>query len=181
LGNKLTESNNNISSLQKDVADLKNPPVQADDDGDGVPNSKDLEPNTPKGSLVDVNGRTIPIQKTTTSNIGTASVAAPIFSVFFSVNSAHIDDLNQEKIVAAAKMLKENPDMKLDLVGHSDKTGGVLFNELLSKKRAQAVYDRLKSFGIDPSRLAVVGKGIEDPLSTDILSVNRRVDFVIKK
>ncbi len=183
LGNKINEIDNKVTLAQKDIVDLKNPAKEADDDGDGVPNSKDLEPNTPKGSYVDVNGRAIPTAKTlTTTTVGTSDVATPLFSIFFDVNSDFIDDLNQEKVLAAAKMLKENPNLKFDLVGHADKTGGTLYNEILSKKRSQAVSDLLvKSYGIDASRLNVIGVGINEPISKDNLRLNRRVDFIIKK
>lgn len=179
LGSKLNDIDNKVGTLQKDVADLKDPPKEADDDGDGVPNSKDLEPNTPKGNLVNFHGITIPKAGTG----GTVTIAgAPLFSAFFAVNSTHIDILNQEKIAAAAKMLKEDPNLKFELVGHADKTGGVLYNELLSKRRAKAVCDLLvKSYSIDSARLTITGKGITEPLSKEILSVNRRVDFIIKK
>ncbi len=176
LGNKLNEIDNKVNVLQKDVADLKNPVKEADDDGDGVPNSKDLEPNTPKGNLVNFQGITIP--KTSSS----AGLNQPQFSIFFTVNSTVIDAVNEEKIASAAAMLKANSDLKFDIVGHADKTGGQVYNQLLSEKRAKAVYDKLiKSYGIDASRLSIVGKGITDPISSDILGVNRRVDFLIKK
>jgi OOP family OmpA-OmpF porin len=176
LGNKLNELDGKVAQIQKDVADLKNPAKEADDDNDGVPNSKDLEPNTPAGNLVNFQGITIP--KTGT---GVAEVK-PQFSIFFTVNSSYIDAINEEKIAAAAKMLKDDSSLKFEIVGHADKTGGQVYNDLLSKRRAQAVYDKLvKSYGIDASRLTVVGKGINEPLSSDILSVNRRVDFLIKK
>jgi len=176
LGNKLNELDGKVAQIQKDVADLKNPAKEADDDNDGVPNSKDLEPNTPAGNLVNFQGITIPKAGT-----GVAETQ-PQFSIFFTVNSTYIDAINEEKIAAAAKMLKADPNLKFEIVGHADKTGGQVYNDLLSKRRAQAVCDDLtKSYGIDASRLTVVGKGINEPISRDILSVNRRVDFLIKK
>ena len=70
----------------------------------------------------------------------------------------------------------------MELIGHADKTGGKAYNELLSKKRAQAVYDLLvNKYGIDGTRLIVKGVGINDPVSNDVLSFNRRVDFIVKK
>lgn len=176
LGNKLNEIDNKVNAIQKDVADLKNPAKEADDDGDGVPNSKDLEPGTPKGNLVNFQGITIPKTGSATD------LSQPQFSIFFAVNSTVIDAVNEEKIAAAAKMLKANPDLKFDITGHADKTGGQVYNQILSEKRAKVVYDKLvKSYGIDASRLSIVGKGITDPISSDILGVNRRVDFLIKK
>jgi OmpA-OmpF porin, OOP family len=180
LGQKLDALDARVTSLEKEVATIKKnvpDPNGPDDDKDGVPNDKDLEPNTAAGALVNFQGRTIPIGTTTTT-----TATAPLFSVYFAVNSSVIDETNQEKVATAAKMLKDNPTMKFDLVGHADKTGGAVYNDLLSKNRAQAVADLLiNSFGIDKSRLIVTGKGYNEPIATDILSVNRRVDFIISK
>ena len=186
LDSKLNDIDNKVGTLQKDVADLKDPLKEADDDGDGVPNSKDLEPNTPKGNIVNFQGVTVPGAKTgetVTIAVAPLTIAgAHLSSIFFAVNSTHVDILNQEKIAVAAKMLKEDPNLKLELVGHADKTGGVLYNELLSKRRAQAVCDILvKSYSIDSARLTITGKGNTELLSKEILGVNRRVDFIIKK
>lgn len=175
LGQKLNDLDARVGKVEKDLASHLNPPVEADDDGDGVPNSKDLEPGTPKGTLVNFQGITIPKASTT-------AIVKPQFSIYFDVNSSVITDANKEKVAEAAKMLKDDPTLKFQLVGHCDKTGGSVYNDLLSKRRAQAVYDLLtKSFGIDASRLSVEGKGFNDPIATDILSVNRRVDFLIAK
>lgn len=175
LGQKLTDLDSRVTKAEKDIDLLKNPPIEADDDGDGVPNSKDLEPGTTKGNLVNFQGITIP------KGTGTA-VVKPQFSIYFEVNSSVIDETNKQKVAAAAKMLMDDPTLTFELVGHADKTGGAVYNEILSKKRSQSVYDMLTtSFGIAGSRLTVTGKGYNDPLASDILSVNRRVDFIIKK
>ena len=157
LGKKLNEVDGKVGVLQKEVADLKNFAKQTEAEKTKILNTP-VAPVEVKAEIV------------------------PQFSIFFNVNSNVVDALNQEKIASAAKMLKENPDMKFELVGHADKTGGQLYNELLSKKRAQAVYDLLvKSYGIAPARISVIGKGTNDALSSNVLSVNRRVDFMIKK
>lgn len=174
LGQKLNDLDARVTKAEKDIELLKNPPTEADDDADGVPNSKDLEPGTAKGNLVNFQGITIP------KGTGTA-FAKPQFSVFFEVNSSVISETQKEKVAAAAQMLKDDPSLKFDLVGHADKTGGAAYNDILSKARSQAVYDMLtKSFGIEAGRLTVEGKGYNDPLAVDILSVNRRVDFIKK-
>jgi outer membrane protein OmpA-like peptidoglycan-associated protein len=169
------EAYSKIIQMQNYITALQNPPIELDADSDGVPNSKDLEPETPKGNLVNFQGITIP-------QVPAITITAPQFSVYFAVNSSVVDENNKEKVAAAAKMLKDNPTLKFDLVGHGDKTGGAVYEEILSKNRAQAVFDLLtKSFGIEASRLTVTGKGYDEPISTDILSVNRRVDFIIVK
>jgi OOP family OmpA-OmpF porin len=179
LGKKLAETDNITTQIQKDVTALMNPAKEADDDGDGVPNSRDLEPNTPKGSIVDANGRAITLAGLGGNNQLASSEAQPQFSIFFTVNSSDIDELNLEKAFAAAEMLKANNNLDFDIIGHTDKSGAEEYNEYLSKKRAQAVYDLLvKEYGIEPSRLNIIAKGDKEPLSQNILSVNRRVDFI---
>ena len=195
LGKKLKEVDAKSTQLQSDVAKLKNPPVEADDDGDGVPNSRDLEPNTPKGNLVNFQGVTIPkataagtasnsnvTNNTTNNNSVHLDYKAAILSVFFPVNGYSVDDLNIEKIASAVVILEQDSTLKLDLVGHADKTGGQLYNDILSKKRAESVYNILvKTYGDKPNRINVIGVGVKEPMSANVLSINRRVDFFIKK
>jgi hypothetical protein len=98
--------------LQNDVKSLKNPATEADDDGDGVPNNKDLEPNTPKGNLINFQGITIPkvTPATSTTSPATTSSATdiatekPLFSIYFRVNSDAIDANNKEKT-----LIREEP------------------------------------------------------------------------
>jgi len=175
LGEKLNAVDAKVADLTKKLNDHLNPTPEADDDKDGVPNSKDLEPNTPPNTLVNFQGITIP---KATAN----AEMKPQFSVFFPVNLTTIDALNEEKVAAAARMLLDDPTLTFELTGYADKTGNTAYNDKLSLRRAQAVKDKLiKEYGIDGARLTVIGKGDKYPLSTDILSVNRRVDFIIPK
>ena len=104
------------------------------------------------------------------------------FSVFFAYNSASIDDPGQKEIKEAVNILKTNKDIKIDLIGNADKTGNELYNDILSKRRAQAVFDVLvKEYNIDPSRLNIIAKGSKEPISKNMLYENRRVDMVMKK
>jgi len=191
IGNKLNEVTNKvndvegkITQLQKDVTELKNPPKEADDDNDGVTNSKDLEPNTPQGNLVNFQGKTIPKAENITTNTTNTTVIetktdAPLFSIFFAIGSTTINDLNKEKIATAAKMLLKDNAMNFKLLGFTDKTGNVSANKILSEKRAQAVRDMfINSYGIDKTRITIAGNGVSQ-LSNDDLNVNRRVDIII--
>jgi outer membrane protein OmpA-like peptidoglycan-associated protein len=73
--------------------------------------------------------------------------------------------------------MKDNPSAKFELVAHCDERGGKALNDALAMKRAQAVQDHLANFyKIDRSRLVIVTKGEDDPL-TSKYQINRRVDF----
>ena len=77
-----------------------------------------------------------------------------------------------------AEYLKANPDINVLIQGYADKnTGTPEYNLSLSQKRAQAVFDALtKTYGIDPSRLAMEAEG-SSTQPYDVNNWNRIVIF----
>jgi outer membrane protein OmpA-like peptidoglycan-associated protein len=79
--------------------------------------------------------------------------------------------------------LKNNPDTYLKIVGHTDNTGRVDYNQTLSEKRAESVYDYLRAQGVTISRMTYEGKGIHEPVASNNTeqgrSLNRRVEILI--
>jgi len=79
--------------------------------------------------------------------------------------------------------LKENPDHKLRITGHTCNLGDPKKNLTLSNKRAQSVKNFIKSQGIDDAQFEIFGKGQEEPIAdnaTDEGKIkNRRVQFEI--
>ena len=81
-------------------------------------------------------------------------------AIFFKIGSARIDDYGMVNIQLAAKILKANPDKKYKIAGYADKaTGSASWNQKLSEKRAQAVYDALIKEGVDKDQIELVGFG----------------------
>jgi len=81
-------------------------------------------------------------------------------------------------------VLKETPNVKVQLSSHTDERGAVKYNEELSQKRAQSVVDYLISSGIDSSRLIAKGYGFSNPLIKNAKTeeehqMNRRTTFKI--
>ncbi len=80
-------------------------------------------------------------------------------------------------------LMKENPNMKIEISGHTDITGSVAINLKLSGDRAKAVVEYLVQKGIDPSRLKSKGYGSSEPIANNATSQgrakNRRVEFKI--
>jgi outer membrane protein OmpA-like peptidoglycan-associated protein len=81
-----------------------------------------------------------------------------------------------------ARVLKENPELKIRITGHTDSDGNDALNLDLSKRRALSVKNELTStFGIDPSRMETEGRGESQPLgpndSAEGKARNRRVEF----
>lgn len=107
---------------------------------------------------------------------------AVIYGINFDFNSDKLRDESKivlEKIVA---VLKDNPDWKMTIEGHTDNIGGESFNKTLSEKRAESVKNYLTTAGIDVSRLSSSGLGLSKPLAPNDTEFgraqNRRVELV---
>lgn len=82
-----------------------------------------------------------------------------------------------------AKVLKENPEVKIKITGHTDSDGNDAFNLDLSKRRAASVKNELvKTFAVDASRMETEGKGETEPVAPNTTpegkAQNRRVEFL---
>lgn len=81
-------------------------------------------------------------------------------AIFFQIGKSVIDDYGKVNIQLAAKIIKNNPDKKYKVAGYADKaTGSASWNQKLSERRAQAVYDALISEGVSAQQLELVGFG----------------------
>jgi len=161
---------NDVDPFTPRNADVDASGREKDTDGDGVADSVDKEKDTKRGAMVNWQGVTIPR--------GTAGGYMP--SVYFTFNSTSIEYANYERLSASAQVMKNNPEVTVMVVGHTDKTGSEDYNTELSEKRAQAVIDHLvKYYGIDESRFEIVGKGKSEQLNTSQNNINRRVDLII--
>lgn len=80
--------------------------------------------------------------------------------------------------------LKANPDVNVQILGHTDSVGSDENNRSLSLKRAQAVKDWLTAKGINSARIKVVGKGEAEPIASNDTSDgrarNRRIEFQVE-
>ncbi|MDE7143419.1 MAG: OmpA family protein, partial [Muribaculaceae bacterium] len=87
---------------------------------------------------------------------------APLMStVRFSLNSAKVSAMEMVNVYNVAEYMKANPDANIVITGYADKnTGSSAYNQKLSERRAQAVYDILvNDYGIAPSRLTKSAEG----------------------
>ncbi len=138
-------------------------PEPLDTDGDGVPDVSDKCPNTPKGAKVDKDG------------------CWAYHGVFFDFDESTIKPEFQPLFDNAVFVLNQNPDLTVEIQGHTDDVGTEEYNLELSEKRAQAVKDYLVSQGIDESRLTVKGFGKSNPAEDNDTeegrAYNRRVYF----
>jgi outer membrane protein OmpA-like peptidoglycan-associated protein len=97
----------------------------------------------------------------------------------FGFNSAVLPDSAHAMIDVVAQVMKESPDIKVRVEGHTDAIGSADYNAALSERRALSVGEYLVKMGVDPSRLQLIGKGMAEPLTRNPYDPNnRRVQFV---
>jgi OOP family OmpA-OmpF porin len=156
-----------LQAFQRDVYFGAAPVVAAvdgDDDEDGVKNSKDRCPNTPKLVRVDERG------------------CWASRDVYFETNSAEIDEDSKELLrTLGVAVLKANPDLRVRVDGHTDARGSDKYNQALSERRAAAVRKFFIDEGIDGGRLESRGFGESAPAApndtAENMRMNRRVEF----
>ncbi len=141
----------------------KKPEGPKDSDGDGVLDPDDKCPNTPKGAQVNKVGCWI------------------VKGLLFDFDKADIKPQYYKNIDAVIKVLKANPNMKVEIQGHTDNVGSAAYNMKLSLRRAQAVANYITSHGISPSRITVKGYGFTKPVASNDTpegrALNRRVQI----
>src|SRR5689334_313249 len=155
-----------------------------DDDHDGVNNCDDRCPDTAAGTVVGPDGCP---QK----------VVIDLRGVNFKFDRPKTGEHNIEPTLQlptadsiaildqAIDALKRYPEIKVELDGHTDSIGTDAYNQKLSERRAQIVYDYLTSHGVDPSRItAVKGFGETQPIDTNATKEgrarNRRTEMKVE-
>lgn len=108
---------------------------------------------------------------------------AVLDGVVFDHDKATIKPESKPALDSIGKFLKDNPNLKAFIVGHTDMAGAFDYNMKLSQQRAQAVVDALvKDHGIAAARLSAHGVGSLSPAQTNRSeqgkSQNRRVEMV---
>ena len=141
--------------------------VKIDSDHDGVVDSLDKCPNTPKGFFVNQAGCGIKKR----------------LEVHFKSNSANLAAGSVQEIRKFAQYLERMPHVTVTIEGYTDSSGYFRKNIVLSKQRANAVRKALISLGISPKRIKAVGKGPLNPIANNETkegrALNRRIEAVI--
>lgn len=103
--------------------------------------------------------------------------------VNFAFDSAEITPESQVILQSAADVLKENPNVKINVTGHTCSIGTDEYNQGLSERRADAVRQNLIGQGVVAERLQAAGKGESQPVADnatkDGRAQNRRVELAV--
>jgi OOP family OmpA-OmpF porin len=137
----------------------------SDMDGDGVPDSRDKCPNTPKGIKVDSDGCPIPLKEKISMTL----------IIEFDYDKSDVKPIFHKDIEKVANVLKAYPEKDLQLEGHTDSIGSDAYNMKLSKRRAESVKKYLVGiFGIKESRISTVAFGESQPVATNDTAEGRQ-------
>ncbi len=106
-----------------------------------------------------------------------------LHGIRFDLDSAEIRPESTPALDEIARLMREEPELALLVVGHTDNQGGFDYNIDLSRRRAAAVAEALvRDHGIDRGRLTPWGVGYAAPMASNASpegrAMNRRVELV---
>jgi outer membrane protein OmpA-like peptidoglycan-associated protein len=151
-----------------------------DDDGDGVPNSRDRCPDVPGPPEND--GCPLPEPEPLVEL--QAERISLTEAVHFDTGLDTIKPESHAMLDQVATLIQRHEELqRIRIEGHTDNVGTAEFNQDLSSRRAQAVLRYLVAHGVASSRLEAVGYGFGRPVASNETDEgrarNRRVEFLI--
>lgn len=108
-----------------------------------------------------------------------------LYGIFFDTGKADIKAESKASLDQIGELMKQRPDLKLHVVGHTDNVGGVDSNMALSKRRAESVVAALaNNYSVNRARLTGNGVASLAPVKTNTTeegrAKNRRVELVLQ-
>ncbi|MBJ2156670.1 OmpA family protein [Variovorax sp. IB41] len=105
-----------------------------------------------------------------------------LYGILFDLDKDVIRPESQPTLDEMTKLMRNNPPLKLSVVGHTDAQGEARHNDDLSKRRAVAVIGVLVKAGVDPRRFTTRGAGAAEPVAPNDNEAgrakNRRVELI---
>ena len=143
--------------------------VPADGDADGVADASDLCPQSAANAQVDAFGCEV-------------DAAIVLRGVNFLTDSDQLTGQSLAILDVVAATLTANPDIRVQVAGHTDSQGEDVYNKDLSQRRAASVVNYLVGKGVASDNLQPAGYGEEQPVadngSAEGRAENRRVELV---
>jgi len=103
-------------------------------------------------------------------------------AIVFELNKYYLKKESIPILEQVVRVMKSQSDLKLEIKGHTDSTGGSEYNKKLSRKRADSVAEFLVKNGISPERVTSEGYGSDFPVADNSSesgrSKNRRTEFI---
>ena len=104
-------------------------------------------------------------------------------NMFFATDKTTILPSSGPTLQELYEFLRDNPEIRIRIIGHTDNVGKDDYNQRLSEGRAKSVKQEMINRGIDSKRIVTAGRGEKDPIvpndSPEHRQMNRRVEIVI--
>ncbi|MBI4648001.1 MAG: PD40 domain-containing protein [Bacteroidia bacterium] len=167
LGDKGVEPDRIISSFSKENPDNSvQMKISADDTKDMVTEKKE-EPSGLKTTDNIISGRQVVVK-----------------DIFYDFDK-YQTDIYYDNMNILAEYLVNNPDVSIEIVGHTDAQGSDEYNERLSLKRANFIKEYLVKKGANKAYISTKGEGEDKPIALDASpetrKYNRRAEIYVKK
>ena len=154
-----------------------------DSDMDGVPDGIDLCPGTPPALRVDPRGCPIEVIERETELLDTGIIR--LENAQFETGKAVIDTAFYPRLDVLGQLLKNWPQLRVEIGGHTDSKGSAASNQKLSEARAKAVVDYLnqKFPELPAGQLTAKGYGESQPIAPNTtkegMAMNRRMELKV--
>lgn len=120
------------------------------------------------------------IIKTETDSILIPEIALKVKSLYFDIDKSNLDTSYNNYLDRLIPILISNPKLILNIYGYADTTGKSDYNMELSLKRAKVVADYFTDRGIDASRIAFYGEGVNTEKNAPLKAL-RKVEINISR
>ncbi len=104
-------------------------------------------------------------------------------NIFFETDKYDLQERSKTELNKVIRFMKNNPEIRIEVSGHTDDVGADDYNLSLSNRRAKSVYDYLTQNGVAPDRIRYAGYGKQRPAypndTDEHRSQNRRIEFEI--
>ena len=105
-------------------------------------------------------------------------------NVYFDTDKSELKESSVSSLNRLSNFLRQHPQVKIQVEGHTDNVGVAEYNLALSMRRAQSVKEYLVDLGIPSERMDTLGKGDSEPIkpndSEENRSFNRRIEVIIQ-
>ncbi|MBF0302267.1 MAG: OmpA family protein [Desulfamplus sp.] len=168
--------------------------IVKDSDNDGVPDDRDKCPDTPPGVEVDADGCPLDTDGDGVPDYLDKCPGTPIGAkvnpmgcwvlgdLLFDFDKSDIKPSGYAELNNVVDILSKNPNLRVDIQGHTDSKGSDAYNQALSMRRAQSVKVYLANKGISADRMKCEGYGESMPAASNDTefgrSLNRRVQLM---
>ena len=153
-------------------------PLKVDTDGGGMNDGAEIARNTnPLNASDDI--------KRDTTVVLEKGKKIVMRGINFEFGKATLTKDSDSTLEAAYTVLAANPEVYVEISGHTDNIGSVKANQNLSLRRAQSVKNWLVRHGIPSRRLKTAGKGAAEPVADNATAEgraeNRRIEFYVQQ